>query len=364
MTKSTTPTHIPWIDILRIAACFLVVLAHSCDFFVAQFEALPSDFLAGALWGSLVRPCVPIFVMITGVLLLPVSEPMGVFYKKRMSRVLIPLIFWGIVTPLLYVAYGNIEWPRAIEDIVTMPLNFNYTTTPLWYLYMLIGLYLFMPIISPWVAGASKRDFKIFFGIWGFTMFIPYIQMFMPMLGYEGNYGNLGLFGICDWNSIGTFHYFSGFLGYVVLGHYMAKYPLGWSMGRTLALAIPLFVAGLCITYFGFISVEKNFAALEIIWYFTGINVFMMTFAVFAVMQKIRIKNPVVGSRLSSVAKLTFGVYLCHFLLVLIGYDFVYQYLNISPYLQIPIIAFIAFAMALLATWILSKLPLRKYIIG
>lgn len=115
MTKSTTPTHIPWIDILRIAACFLVVLAHSCDFFVAQFETLPSDFLAGALWGSLVRPCVPIFVMITGVLLLPVSEPMGVFYKKRMSRVLIPLIFWGIVTPLLYVAYGNIEWPRAIE---------------------------------------------------------------------------------------------------------------------------------------------------------------------------------------------------------------------------------------------------------
>ncbi len=41
----------------------------------------------GAAYGAVLRPCVPLFVMITGALLLPVRESSGTFYKKRIMRV-------------------------------------------------------------------------------------------------------------------------------------------------------------------------------------------------------------------------------------------------------------------------------------
>ena len=69
--------HIGWVDLLRVLACFLVVFAHCCDPFVGQLDADRGAFLTGAFAGSLVRCSVPLFVMMTGVLLLPVGEGWG-----------------------------------------------------------------------------------------------------------------------------------------------------------------------------------------------------------------------------------------------------------------------------------------------
>ena len=55
--------NIGWIDGMRVLACFLVVFSHSCDAFVAQFNNDYGTFLQGCALGSLVRPCVPLFVM-------------------------------------------------------------------------------------------------------------------------------------------------------------------------------------------------------------------------------------------------------------------------------------------------------------
>ncbi|MGL5562325.1 MAG: acyltransferase [Tannerellaceae bacterium] len=379
-TTLSAPAHINWIDFARVVACFLVVLAHCCDPFVARFDDNPLEFLTGAAWGRAVRPCVPLFVMISGVLLLPVSMDTHTFYKKRLTRVVAPLVFWGIVTPIFYYLYVNsgvqstnlnladYTTSEMLAKILTFPLNFNYDIIPLWYLYMLIGLYLFMPIITPWLQSATKKDLKLFLYIWGFTMVVPYLQMAAPLLGYKGNYGNMGLFGVVDWNAFGTFYYFSGFLGYLVLAFYLKKYPLGWSWGKTWAVAAPLYIVGYCITYFGFVLTQRyypgSYAQLEIIWYFYGLNVFMMTIAAYIVLMKVNIKNVRWAKAFAYVAKLTFGIYLCHFLLVQIGYDFVYNNIPVAPALQIPIIAVLAFTASAIVVLLLSKLPKSKYIIG
>lgn len=52
--KNTSSEHIVWVDLLRVLACFLVVVAHSCDPFVARFDTNHSEFLTGAFIGSLV----------------------------------------------------------------------------------------------------------------------------------------------------------------------------------------------------------------------------------------------------------------------------------------------------------------------
>ena len=97
--------RIGWVDLLRVIACFLVVFSHSCDAFVAVFDSDRATFLQGALAGSFVRACVPLFVMMSGVLLLPVRTGTGAFYRKRIGRVLLALVFWSLTLPVLYYLY-------------------------------------------------------------------------------------------------------------------------------------------------------------------------------------------------------------------------------------------------------------------
>ncbi|MBQ8695168.1 MAG: acyltransferase, partial [Bacteroidaceae bacterium] len=46
-------------------------------------------------------------VMMTGVLVIPNDMRMGAFYRKRVGRLLVPLIFWSLLTPVLYFLYMN-----------------------------------------------------------------------------------------------------------------------------------------------------------------------------------------------------------------------------------------------------------------
>ena len=370
--------QIVWIDLLRVIACFLVILSHSCDPFVGQFDINHYEFLTGAYIGSLVRSCVPLFVMISGVLLLPVNTDMTTFYSKRARRLVFPFVFWSLALPVLFYLYVNsgvkIINPNIVAEDHTLGMtlqklylfvfNFNYDTIPLWYVYMLIGLYLFMPIISPWLKQASKRDLKRFIYIWIVSMCLPYLQMLAPFLGYQGNYGSMGLLGVCEWNAYGMLYYFSGFLGYIVLAYYLKQYPPDWNWSRTLYITIPLFLVGYAITAGGFILTQKHFpgsyANLEIIWYFSGINVFMMTFPIFIIIQKLKIEA---SPLLSKVASLTFGVYLCHFIFVQFGYDFVYPNINVPAFVKILIIAIFTFMVSLLVVWLMSLNKITKKLV-
>lgn len=362
--------HIGWIDLLRVVACFLVVLSHCCDPFVARFDADRGAFLTGVFTGSFVRACVPLFVMMTGVLLLPVRAELGDFYRKRIGRIVVPLIFWSVVLPLLYFVYLNYAVstgnPLIVADdhtlgatlprIYTFIFNFNYDTTPLWYLYMLVGLYLIMPVLSVWLQQASRRDIRLVLYVWGVTLLLPYVKMVAPALGYAGNYGNMGILGVCDWNSYGTFYYVSGFIGYLILAYYLAKYPPQWSWKRTLAVTVPMFLIGYLITSFGYVLTQRYFpgdyACLEIVWLFTGINVFMMTFAVFVVIRKLKVRA---SAGLSRLASLTFGIYLCHFIFVQVGYDLLGTPDALPVLLRIFCIALFAFGISCALVWIMFR---------
>ena len=93
-----------WCDALRLLAFFFLLCCHAADpFYAAAAYASsgkvsdPELVLWGTRWGSLVRPCVPLFVMLTGVLSLPVKSSMENFYKKRIPRVLCPFLIWSVI---------------------------------------------------------------------------------------------------------------------------------------------------------------------------------------------------------------------------------------------------------------------------
>ena len=195
--------NIGWVDFLRVLACFLVVFSHSCDAFVAQFNNDYGTFLQGCALGSLVRPCVPLFVMMSGVLLLPVRGTMNEFYSKRLKRLAVPLVFWSLALPLAFYLYLNFAvssnspfidmssftWEMTLRKMYTFIFNFNYDTTPLWYLYMLIGLYFIMPVLSAWLEKATQKEIKTFLYLWGASLFLPYVKILAPFAGYLGVFG-------------------------------------------------------------------------------------------------------------------------------------------------------------------------------
>ena len=119
--------NVGWIDALRVIACLMVVFSHCCDPFVAHFDANREMFLTGVFSGSLVRPCVPLFAMMTAVLLLPIKSGTTInqFYRKRIGRIVPPLVFWSIALPLMANSLNSVQRPFIFFSFLAI------TVTPL-----------------------------------------------------------------------------------------------------------------------------------------------------------------------------------------------------------------------------------------
>ncbi len=358
-SQITQSDRIVWVDVLRFIAIFMVICIHCADPFNVSPEARsnPEFNFWGSVYGSFLRPCVPLFVMITGLLLLPVKMSLGSFYKKRMLRIAVPFLIWSVLYNLFPWITGVLGFPSAIiadvfayaspdasqsfidamKNIALIPFNFNVYTVPMWYLYMLIGLYLYMPFFSGWVEKATISQKQVFLGIWGLTLFLPYAYSFFSQ----------DLFGISAWNSFGTFYYFAGFNGYLLLGSFLAKDVKAWSWSKTLVVSIPLFVIGYIVTYIGFKSITANpdctEEEMELFFLYCSPNVVLMTIAVFLVVRQVKFSSTKLIVAFSNITKCGLGIYLIHYFVVGLGYG-IADFLAIPISVKIPVTAVFVFA--------------------
>lgn len=358
--NSLAPKRIVWADLLRFVAIMMVICIHCSDPFNVSPEARsnPDYNLWGSIYGAFLRPCVPLFVMLTGMLLLPIRQEMGQFYKKRMMRVIAPFLIWSLLYNLFPLLTGIMGWDSSIltkmfayagdnpsqswesslHNIYMIPFNFNVYTIPLWYIYMLIGLYLYMPFFSAWLKQATDKQIKIFLFIWGITLFLPYCNE------YISNY----ILGTCAWNDFGTLYYFAGFNGYLLLGYYLYVNDKR-TVGKTIMLSVILFAIGYAITYIGFrdMTSQPNISEeqMELFFLYCSPNVLLMTIAVFMLIQKVSIRSPFIISMLSNITKCGLGIYMIHYFIVGIGY-LIIEKINIPIALQIPVTGILVFILS------------------
>lgn len=372
--------NVGWVDLLRIIAIFAVVYSHTCDFFIAQFNNDRASFLTGLFMECIGRPCVVLMVMISGHLLLPIKQgyTLGRYYRKRIGRIMIPLVFWSLVLPVAFYTYYRYFGQNTANPIIdassftldsmmnhmyTFIFNFTYEGTPLWFLYMLIGLYLALPIVNAWLAQATKKDLQTVLCLWAATLVLPYLKVAVPLLGGSGEAGFAPIFGECTWNFYGSFYYISGFMGYMLLAYYLKTFPLNWTWGKTLSVAIPVYLAGYAVTSFGYIYVNNLFPGdykyLEIPWYMCGLNVAMQAFGVYIIFAKLKVKS---RPWLSKAAAMMFGIYLCHFPIVHITYD--WFHLPELPFpVQIILISSTSFIISYAITRLLFSIPLTRKLV-
>ena len=324
---------------MRVAACFMVFVVHSTEpFYLGGQGSLILD-ETDAFWASffdtLVRSCVPLFVIASSYLMFPLNCSTGEFFKKRAIRILIPFILWSVVYAF---ACGE-----PVENFKNLLLNFNYAAGHLWFIYMLLGVYLLMPLLSPWAEKVGKKELLAYLGIWLFTTTIPIIRDWAAGGSVSVIYGPSGLprqalfplWGEASWNTYGVFYYMSGFIGYLLMGLYFRKFVGELSWAKTLLIAIPSYLIGHAIAFGGFLrrvyetvgtSLNGSFPAeglvekavwWETTWCNDTIGVALMAIAWILIFKKIRSSGWFYQNVLLPVSKASYGIYLMHLLILI-----------------------------------------------
>lgn len=362
-----------FIDYIRMIACLLVMLVHASE----NFYGADSSGLAGNMsmlanesnrfWvafydGGLARTCVPLFIMVSAYLLVPLKPGVSItsFYRRRFFRIIPPLLAFLLLYCLLPLAWGGMTWEQSLSDLKHLPFNFPSMAGHLWFMYPLISLYLIMPMISPWLERASKRDELIFLGIFALSTFMPWLHRFVSS----------ELWGECFWNEYHALWYCSGYIGYLVLAHYI-RFHITWPRRKRLIVGAACFLVGAAFTAWSFWMKGEpgqliETPMLEWSWEFCTPNVLCATFGAFLLFTCIR--KPSTPKLVKEIARLSYGMYLMHMFFLapiataIIGGDRANPIVPV--YIAIPAIALLTYLCSLATAKIISLLPGSKWIIG
>ncbi len=366
--------RIVFLDWLRIIACFMVILVHSIEpFYLGGPEGTYIASKANAIWTTLVnsalRPAVPLFVLASSYLLFPLKTDTATFFRKRFVRVLIPFIMWTLLYALFF-PYVSGSQPDVAGNLKGLIFNFLMMSGHLWFVYMLLGVYLLMPLLSPWIEKVSRKEERGFLILWAFTTVLPLLRPIASAVT-----GSPALWGECPWNDFGTFYYVSGFIGFLVLGHYFRTYAGEVSWGKTLALAIPFWLIGYAVTVGGFwyfmprelgfpLSAPYETAVeMETTWNFTTFGVMMQTVGYFLIIRKITAAGWFYNRFVLPVSKLSYGMYLMHMFILTAVFSWISSTGIAMPYVIFSSAA-VTFVLCAVAARLLAFLPGSKYIVG
>lgn len=380
-----------WIDWLRVTAIFLVVIVHSTEPFYLGGEGSLILTRTDAFWVSFfdtfARACVPLFIVASSYLQFPLHRPTKGFFIKRFKRVLIPFIVWTIVYAFI--------WGEPVQNFQDLLLNFNYSAGHLWFVYMLVGIYLLIPMLSPWAEKVSKKELIFYLAICFLTTLIPFVRQYFggeaPVIyGPSGvpQYAKFPLWGECSWNSYGIFYYFSGFIGYLLLGLYIRKFVGTLSWSQTFFAGIVPWLIGFAICFGGFLwlvesSVTSGYpiegpvgmAALwETPWFNDTTGVALMTVGWIILYKKCTSSGKIYSTLTLPFSKASYGVYLCHMVILVPMIMLFREWLGsgnegILGFWTTPVeilaTALSTYCLATIASLLIGKIPVvGKYIMG
>lgn len=368
MEDSKKGERIVFVDYLRVFACFLVILVHASEnYYGAGGEsdmAGPVSLLLNEtdrLWVSVYdgfsRMAVPLFFIVSAFLLVPMSPvmTMGQFYRRRFKKILPPFFLFVILYSTLPVLWDQIDCATSARDLSRILLNFPTTAGHLWFMYPLICIYLFIPVISPWIAKASAKEARFFILLFLLSTCMPYMTR---------NWGEI--WGQCFWNEYHLLWYFSGYLGYLVLAHYI-RVHLTWSRQTRLWAGTAMLIAGAIATIYSFyvqaIPGELiETPVLEIGWAFCTLNVVVLTTGAFLLFSCIRqVKAPDIITRTS---KLSYGIYLMHIFWLGLWVGVFKGSMNLPTVAAIPVIAVVTFVCCWISCRLIAFIPGSKWLIG
>lgn len=353
MPNTNNRSRVLEFDVIRCVACLMVIVLHIASPFAANVPQYSRSWNVSVAIASATRCAVPLFVMLSGYFLLrkPYSNhQLLTFYRKRLSVVAFPLLFWV----LFYFAFDV-----AVRAVGSRGLDADFFTTyfsrvltngkagsghHLWYLYMLLGLYLATPLISVWFHAFSRK--YLIFATAAFSIAVSLCSGVCATLGLTGS---------------SIFTRFLFYLPYFLLGKILGDALLETPRPR---LALNGFVGYLLATF----NIALAYAFTDAAFVFSNHSplVYVQAVCFYAAILSWK-SNPAFKfpNAVQYLASLSFGAYLAHmfFLTIL---RVLSERLNISaayPVASICGLTVIVYLFSHLAAAILSKIPYLRRVV-
>ncbi|MCW4047697.1 MAG: acyltransferase family protein [Candidatus Bathyarchaeota archaeon] len=354
MYPKTGQTSLP-VNLIRVVAIVLVIMLHASGEPPANDLQAMMYWLTTTAYNSFAATCVPLFVILSGALLLQpskVNEPIKVFLKKRFNRIGWAFMFWTAA----YFAWRYFANHEALtfNSIVQGLLSGAYIH--MWFLYLIAGLYLITPVLRLITAYGEQHLLKYLLVLWFLGVaVVPLLQLIKV---YDLSMIQVNVF------------VFGGWIGYYILGIYLQKVQLRSS------ILYGLLILGFAWTMIGTFLVTFPFNSLGRYYYFYDsltINMIISTVALFLILSKYKPdwpgnNHPHVNRVVQAISANILPIYLFHYMILESlqrGYfGFKISLTILDPIVEVPLITVVTLFITLGLILLMKKVPVLKKIIG
>jgi surface polysaccharide O-acyltransferase-like enzyme len=353
MNLNTPNPRLFYADWLRTLAIFAVVILHnSTDLANLYGKIGVSNWLAAAIYNGIFRFCVPLFVLLSGSLLLNREREITVreLFIKRLPKLIIPLVFWSVIY-FLYAKYFTSQQKGAgffqtLRTFYCGPVVFHF-----WFIYMMIGIYLVSPVLNIFISVAKQNYIEYFLAIWFITNCV------------------FGIIEIAFEMPIGIdLNFYTGYTGYFLMGYYLQNFNFS---ARFTSWSILLGGGAICISVAGVILlhvykinhandlIESDFTP-DIPLAVAGLFLWAKRYFKFG-----KATLGASGKLTVQISMESYGIYIIHVLVM----DFIFtgvwaKYLSASAtFWVIPFKAIVVLFLSYLVTRLLRFIPFSKYLI-
>lgn len=374
-SKSVHKERIFYLDQLRALAIIAILLVHISDIWclvggngITYSYSLTYNFIVSYIYQGFALTGVPIFFMLSGALLLNRDYEISIFLKKRLQRVIIPLLFWTFVFIMSAPSYFPKFFNLTSGIVYVSELIFY--NNPYWFVWMIIGVYLAMPVINDFVKIRGLKGVKYFLILW---ISFSTLYIFSQYFGFS-------------WNSLDV-TLFVGPFGLVLLGYYLYINEFNYSPHKLVLFGFILFFFALLLRTFlmvnGFVY---EFFSYYLFNHATSLEVNLCTFleviGIFLIFKYLNRCETGILSSLSkilernllkklttSLSRCSYGIYFNHFIIIGLISIVSSRYFNINlvnynPLILIPILLIIVIILGWTIIIILNKMPFMKKLTG
>ena len=347
--SAAVPQRNMGMDVLRIAASFLVVLLHTCAYLYKNEAVGTAVFAASTVFNGLSRVAVPLFVMLSGAFLLQPDRPFDTrrFYKKNLLRLAAAFLIWSF----LYAVYDTVKYRTdlSLQTMVYFAVSLLQGYHHMWYLKMLMGLYLITPFLRK--ICATKASTLWLMCLAAVFYVLPACLQAVPLVGETAS-SFLRSFQV---------QFVGGYLLYYVAGYALFAFEIP----KRVRIALYVFGAvSVCVTVFGTLGwsmLQEKSTTTLFDNHFP--NLYLTAFAVFTACKQwdrsIRWSDRT-RRRIGRWSSLTLGIYLVHMFIVYLSAHVFQKPFN--PFVMIPVQAVWIYGVSLCIAWILKKIPgLRRF---
>ncbi len=347
------------LDYLRVFASVAIILLH------VSGQNMPYVELAGTEWSiynicnSASRWGVPVFVMMSGALFLPREIPTKTLYKKYILRMTIAYVTWSafyaIVDPIAQLVFTEgyqISLPEIFGSFISGEVH-------LWFLPMIIGLYMCIPLIKK----LTENDKLIkYFLLLSFVF--CFVKTQTELIANNLLKDNVQVI----FQNVSTlFKNFNielifGFAAYFILGFYLNKTQISKKY-RTIIYSFG--VLGLILTIVLNLLASKNAGETSQAFYSANsLNVLLMSVAVFVWFKYNAKGNERLNKIIIRLSKYSFGAFLVHIFIIKVSTAAGIQSTSFHPVLSVPAITIFTAIASYLISMVLNKIPvIKKYIV-